>query len=112
MTAATNHIRLSALNGRIKQTIPGAFGGLSFRVIADVTNHTFRQAKNYHHFELVEKDPLLNDIIAKIPGSAWGNGSNKISNFERVTGQQFTSNINVLVNVSVDYHVWVPAQPQ
>jgi len=50
MPATTDHIRLSALNERIKQAISGAFSGLSFWVIADVTNHTFRQAKNYHHF--------------------------------------------------------------
>ncbi|HMG68688.1 MAG TPA: hypothetical protein VK588_13410 [Chitinophagaceae bacterium] len=72
MTAATDHIRLSALNERIKLAISGAFSSLSFWVIADVTNHTFRQAKNYRYFELVEKDPLSNDIIAKISGSAWG----------------------------------------
>jgi len=51
MTATTGHIRLSALNECIKQAISGAFSGLNFWVIADVTNHTFRQAKNYHHFE-------------------------------------------------------------
>jgi len=97
-------IRLSALNAKIKQAIAGAFGALNFWVIADLTNHGFKAAKNYHYFELVEKDPLSSDIMAKISGSAWGNAAAKISLFERQTGQRFTSNINVLVNVSVDFH--------
>jgi hypothetical protein len=97
---APEPIRLSALNAKIKQAIAGAFGAINFWVIADVTNHGFKAAKNYHYFELVEKDPRSSDIMAKISGSAWGNASAKITLFERQTGR-FTSNINVLINVSV-----------
>ena len=99
-----NHIRLSELNGKINDTIKNAFSTTTFWVIADITNHSFGAQKNYHHFELVEKDPNSNSILAKISGKAWGNGSIKISNFEKVTGQKFTDNINVLINVSIQYH--------
>lgn len=73
-------------------------------MVADVTDHKFREEKSYHNFALVEKDPQSNSILAKIPGKAWGDGSMKIDHFERVTGQKFTNNINVLVNVSVEFH--------
>ena len=43
-------------------------------------------------------------IIAKIAASAYGQGSSRIAQFERNTGQRFTSNINVLLQVSVEYH--------
>ena len=99
-----NHIKLSELNNKIQETIDTAFSAVSFWVIADITNHTFKAQKNYHNFDLVEKDPNSNDIIAKISGKAWGSGSNKIANFERITGQKFSNNINVLINVKVHFH--------
>ncbi|MGN6509121.1 MAG: exodeoxyribonuclease VII large subunit [Chitinophaga sp.] len=101
MTAA-NHIRLSELNARISSVIETAFSTQQFWVIADITNHTFRPQKNYHNFELVEKD--ANGIIAKIAGQAWGTGSSRIRDFEQVTGQRFTNNINVLIRVNVTFH--------
>lgn len=100
----TKHIRLSELNGKIYDTLKQTFSNVTYWVIADVTSHTYRAQKNYHNFELVEKDPDSNNIIAKISGKAWGTGTSKIANFERVTGQKFTNNINVLVNVSIEYH--------
>ncbi len=99
-----NPIRLSELNAKINSVIETAFNNQSFWVIADITNHTFRPQKNYHAFELVEKDPNSNNIIAKISGKAWGNGTNRIKYFEQVTGQKFTNNINVLVQVKVTFH--------
>jgi exodeoxyribonuclease VII large subunit len=80
------------------------FNRTSYWVIADVTSHTFRADKNYHNLDLVEKDPVSNTIIAKMQAKAWGKGSASISNFQNTTGQRFTNNINVLVNVSVNFH--------
>ncbi len=99
-----NHIRLSELSHRINHVIENAFKANTFWVVADVTNHTFRAQKNYHNFELVEKDPHSNNIIAKISGKAWGAGANRIAHFEQVTGQKFTNNINVLLQVKVTFH--------
>lgn len=98
------HIKLSELNAKINNVIETAFNTQTFWVIADITNHTFRQQKNYHNFELVEKDQHSNNIIAKVSGKAWGSGSTRIKNFEQVTGQKFTNNINVLVQVKVTFH--------
>ncbi len=97
-------IRLSELSAQINTVLEKAFDSMSFWVVADVTNHTFRSQKNYHNFELVEKDPNSNNIKAKISSKAWGNGSKRIEHFERSTGQRFTNNINVLVLVKVTFH--------
>lgn len=97
-------IRLSELNSKINGAIQDSFGAITFWVVADITNHTFKAQKNYHNFDLVEKDPNSNNIIAKISGKAWGKGTLRILNFEKVTGQRFTNNINVLLNVSISFH--------
>lgn len=104
MEKSQKHIRLSELNQKISTVMAGAFGNVSFWVVADITSHNYREEKGYHGFDLVEKDPVSNAILAKIPGKAWGNGSLRIEVFERQTGQKFTNNINVLVNVSVEFH--------
>lgn len=98
------HIKLSELNNVISDTIKNKFSALKFWVIADITSHSFKAETKIHYFELVEKDPNSNNFIAKIAGKAWGNGSMHISDFEKNTGQKFTNNINVLVNVAVEYH--------
>lgn len=99
-----SYIRLSELNDKINVVIETAFKKQTFWIIADITNHTFRPQKNYHHFELVEKDQESNNILAKVSGKAWGIGSTRINNFEKVTGQKFTNNINVLVQVKITFH--------
>lgn len=104
MPGAPKHIRLSELNQKIGATIFQSFANATFWVVADITSHTYRDQKSYHNFELVEKDPVSNRILAKIPGKAWGHGSDRIDQFERLTGQKFTNNINVLVSISVEFH--------
>lgn len=101
---AAKQIKLSELNNIILDTINNKFNALNFWVLAEVTNHTFRPQKNYHNFDLVEKDPNTSSLAAKISASAWGEGSYQIQLFEQITGQKFTNNINVLVNVNVRYH--------
>lgn len=99
-----NHLTLSELNGIIQQVLNDAVGIQSFWVVADITEHTYKESNGYHYFELVEKDPHTNLIVAKIKGAAWGNASLKIKTFESITGQKFTNNIHVLAKVRVSYH--------
>jgi exodeoxyribonuclease VII large subunit len=102
---AIQHIKLSDLNKNIQTVIERNFNNIVVWVIADITNHSFKEKTNYHYFDLVEKAPNSNELVAKISGKAWGTGSTKIRDFERITGQKFTNNINVLVRVKVNYHV-------
>lgn len=97
-------IRLSELTAQIRQAIDGVFGNRTFWVIADVTSHTYKAQSNYHYFELVEKDKTSSKILTRIAGRAWGNAAINISNFEQATGQKFQNDINVLVQVSVQYN--------
>ena len=102
--SSIQHIRLSELNGILAAVIKDRFALQRFWVVADVTSHSYKAETKIHYFELVEKDPHSRDFIAKIAGKAWGTGSMHISDFEKNTGQQFTNNINVLVQVAVEYH--------
>ena len=105
MTIHIHHIKLSELNKKIQAVIESNFNELTLWVIADITNHSFKEKTNCHYFDLVEKSENSNELIAKISGKAWGTGASKIREFERITGQKFTNNINVLVRVKVNYHV-------
>jgi exodeoxyribonuclease VII large subunit len=100
----TPSIRLSELTTQISNAINGVFGSNTFWVVADVSNYTYKPQSNFHYFELVEKDKSSSKILAKISGRAWGNASVNISNFEKATGQQFKNDINVLVQVAVQYN--------
>jgi exodeoxyribonuclease VII large subunit len=97
-------IRLSQLTQRVEKVLEQAFSNQQFWVVADVTNHSFKREREHHYFELVEKDPESNALLARIQAVAWRGGAEKIVEFERVTGQQFKNDIRVLVKVSVDYH--------
>jgi len=102
--SATPYIKLSDLTARIQQAISNAFANQSYWIVADVTNYSFYQQRGYHYFDLVEKQDHAGDIIAKVAAVAWGAGANKIKDFERITGQLFKNDINVLVKVAVNYH--------
>lgn len=88
----------------IHDTISSRFEGQRFWVLADITNHSFKADKKIHYFELVEKAQNGNAITAKMMGKSWGGGAIRIEEFEKNTGQTFTNNLHVLVQVSVDYH--------
>jgi exodeoxyribonuclease VII large subunit len=109
---AENPIRLSELSSKVNAVIRNAFQASSFWVVADVTNHTHKHNSNYHYFELVEKDTATNTILAKFSAKAWGAGSRELESFERITGQRFSDNIQVLVNVTVEFHATYGLQLQ
>ncbi|RAJ10885.1 exodeoxyribonuclease VII large subunit [Chitinophaga skermanii] len=97
-------IKLSALTARIQQVMKDAFAGQTFWVVADVTNYSFYQQKQYHYFDLVEKEANGGAVVAKVSAVAWGEGALRIQAFEQATGQVFKNDIHVLVKVSVSYH--------
>lgn len=97
-------MKLSALTRQVQQAIESRFLFQTFWVMADVTNYSYQQAKQYHYFDLVEKSENGGSINAKISAAAWGAGNLRIKAFERITGQRFQNNIHVLVQVAVEYH--------
>ena len=101
---SSSHLTLSQLNGIIQSKLNEAFFMQQFWIVADITEHSFKEKTGYHYFEFVEKNVTTNLIVAKIKGAAWGNASQKIKDFEKSTGQRFTNNIHVLAKVSVNFH--------
>lgn len=65
-----------------------------------------RHNRNGHcYLEFIEKDSTTQSIVAKARGVIWGNVFQMLSAyFQKETGQPFTSGINVLVCVSVEFH--------
>lgn len=100
----THYIKLSELTGRIQQAITNTFANQAWWIVADVTNYSFYHQRGYHYFDLVEKDEHTSDIKAKVAAVAWDTGGSKIKDFERITGQLFRNDINVLIKVGVNYH--------
>jgi exodeoxyribonuclease VII large subunit len=98
-------MRLSELNILIRNTLSDAFQHNTFWIIAELSNVNYYPAKNYYFFDLVEKEEENQLVVAKIVASAFGTGSQRIQNFERITGQKFSGNIQVLIQVSIDFHI-------
>ena len=73
-------------------------------MVAEVTNYSFQAAKGYHYFDLVEKAGSGTQIIAKMQAAAWSQGHERIQEFQRVTGQRFRNDIEVMMKVAVTYH--------
>lgn len=100
-----NYISLSDLTGQIQSVLNNTFFNKTFWVLADVVDHKYYPQKGYHYFSLAEKNKTTHSVVAKISAVAWADGGAlSIESFERLTGQKFRSDINVLVNVSVSFH--------
>jgi exodeoxyribonuclease VII large subunit len=97
-------MRLSDLTGMIRDTLNQRFDRESFWVLADVSDHKFYPQKKNHFFDLVEKDDISGEMVARVAGAAWGDGARSIEIFEKDTGQKFTTGIHVLVRVKVNFH--------
>ena len=98
------YITLSQLAAAINGTIKNAFSQQRTWVVADITSHSYYPAKGYHYFDVVEKDPRTHQLTAKLSATAWGNGSLRIREFENTTGQRFANDLQVLMQVAVEYH--------
>ena len=98
------YLRLSELTAEINRALNDRFANRQFWVMADVTSHLYKADRRTHFFELVEKDPASGSVLAKLSAKAWGEGSQSIQQFERVTAQRFASNISVLICIEVQYH--------
>jgi exodeoxyribonuclease VII large subunit len=102
--SAASHIRLSELTSSIARTINASFSSVHYWVVAEVTNYSFQSSKGHHYFDLVEKASTGTQIIARMQAAAWSQGHDRIMEFQRITGQQFRNDIEVMMKVSVNYH--------
>ena len=94
---------LSELNGYVADAVKGNFPD-TYWVRAE-TSDVRRNQNGHCYLELIEKDVHTQHIVAKARAMIWSNVYLMLSAyFEGETGQCFTSGINVLVCVLVEFH--------
>ena len=94
---------LSELNRRVKSAIRDHLPETYW--IRAETSDVRRNQNGHCYLEFIEKDGVTQSIVAKARGMIWTNIFQMLSAyFETETGQSFTSGLNVLVRVSVEFH--------
>ncbi len=94
---------LSELNRRVKSAIRDHLPETYW--IRAETSDVRRNQNGHCYLEFIEKDGVTQSIVAKARGMIWSNIFQMLSAyFETETGQPFTSGLNVLVRVSVEFH--------
>ncbi|MBZ4652005.1 MAG: exodeoxyribonuclease large subunit [Proteiniphilum sp.] len=94
---------LTELNRRVKDAIRDHLPE-SYWLRAETSDVRLNQ-NGHCYLEFMEKDAEKQHIVAKARGMIWSNVFQMLSAyFEAETGQAFTSGLNVLVRVMVDFH--------
>lgn len=97
------HISLSELTYEVRNVMRSAFPD-TYWIVAEVSGHKFYANNDRHYFELIEKIEGSNEPIAKVNARAWFEGSQTIHAFETNTGQKFTTGLQVLIKVKIEFH--------
>lgn len=96
-------LSLLELNRQVKNVLREGLPG-AYWLRAETSDVRSNQS-GHCYLEFVEKDEVNHSIIAKARGVIWGNIFRMLSPyFEQETGQRFSSGLNVLVKVTVDFH--------
>ena len=96
-------ISLHELNGLVKRSIRACLPD-TYWVQAELSDVRANYS-GHCYLEFIQKDAGGNNLIAKARGTIWSNVYKMLKPyFEQETGQAFTSGINVLVEVSVEFH--------
>ncbi len=103
MTMVEHSFSLSELNRRVRNAIREQLPE-TYWMRAE-TSDVRRNQNGHCYLEFIEKDAATQSIVAKARGVIWSNHFQLLSAyFETETGQPFTSGLNVLVRVSVEFH--------
>jgi len=97
------YIKLSDLTREIREVVKRSFND-TYWIIAEVSGHKFYPNNDRHYFELIEKEDGTNEPIAKVNARAWFEGSQTIKKFEETTGQIFSTGLQVLIKVKLEFH--------
>ena len=104
MNSAQQPLHISQLAEEIQSVLDDKFAGMLFWVVGEIADLRHIRERNYYFFDLVEKDPRGNRLVAKISAHAFSSVVSSIRDFEHETGQAFESDLEVLVLVAVSYH--------
>jgi len=98
-----NRLKLSELNGLVKDTIEEAFPATIW-VIAEISEMKINRS-GHCYMVLVEKDEQGDSIIAQARATIWSYTFRMIQPyFETTAGRPLSEGIKVLLNVSVEFH--------
>jgi exodeoxyribonuclease VII large subunit len=101
--AHKNIIKLSELNTVISDCIEASFDEAYFWVIAEISDVKNYSDRFYCFLSLIEKENQK--LIAKSEAVIWRNSYHIIQKFEHETNKKFASGLQLLLQISVTYHV-------
>jgi exodeoxyribonuclease VII large subunit len=97
------HLRLSELCHLVDDALRQAFAERAYWVLAEIKERNDKGEIIY--FELIEKAPEGNEIVARMKASVWRREAiMAFRNFEDVTGKRPDKGMLVLVRASVNFH--------
>lgn len=96
------YISLYDLMHGIRRALDAGFTGTTFRVLAETTDIKVYQTRQYAFLNLVEKQG--EDIVAAAGAVVWKNNFHLIRDFEKATGVRFDQNLEIVVEVEVQFH--------
>jgi exodeoxyribonuclease VII large subunit len=101
---ASEALTLSELNGRLEKIIRTSMPAACW-LKAETSDVRLNASSGHCYLEFVEKDELSGQVAAKARGMIWARTFQLLKPyFEEATGQPFTSGLNVLVKVTVEFH--------
>lgn len=98
-----NMIKLSELNGLVRQLIAGAFPEKLW-IVGEISEMKTNRS-GHCYLALIEKDSTTDTVIAQARATIWSYTHRMLRPyFETTTGQELVEGLKVLVQVSVEFH--------
>jgi exodeoxyribonuclease VII large subunit len=95
-------MNLSDLMGGIRRALEAGFTGHTFRIIAETTDVKIYHNRQYAFLNLIEKQG--SDIAAAAGAAIWRDHFHLIKEFENITGITFEQNLQVVLEVEIQFH--------
>lgn len=95
-------LSLSSLAAIIRESVEAIFGEQLFWVLAETADVKKYAQKKWCFLKLIEKDGR--DIVCDLSANIWPHGYNSILQFEKLTGTEFKSGLQIACQVKIVYH--------
>lgn len=97
-----NKLRLSELINEIDEVLLDRFAGETFWITAEITDVKKQTDKRWCFLKFIEKEGHL--ITAEMKGVFWSNTFHAVEQFEKLSGQNFASGLEITCQVRVRFH--------
>lgn len=97
-------IRLSELAHIIRAKVQEGFGARTFRIVGEVANYNQSVQGQHRYFHLIEKNAGSGKIEAELSVTAFYDAALEIQHFDQITGSAFRNGIEILAEVTVNFH--------